>query len=109
MTVAFLGGRILSMDPAIGTPEAVVVTGARIAAVGDRALLAAHPEAQIVDLTGRTLLPGFIDAHNHLSLAALQPRWADLSDCDETATLQSVLRAHDQRDGAWVRGARLGA
>lgn len=106
MTVAFLGGRILSMDPAVGTPDAVIVTGDRIAAVGDRALLDGHPDAQIVDLTGRTLLPGFIDAHNHLSLAALRPRWADLSHAGDVATLQSALRAHarDEPDAAWVRG-----
>jgi predicted amidohydrolase YtcJ len=90
MAVAFVGGRILPMDPAVTSPEAVVVTG-----------------AHVVDLTGRTLLPGFIDAHNHLSLAALYPRWADLSHSRDVATLQSVLRTHvrDEPDAAWVRGS----
>lgn len=107
MTVAFLNGQILSMDPAVHAPEAVVVTGDRVAAVGDRAILDGHPDAQIVDLTGRTLLPGFIDAHNHLSLAALHPRWADLSHTRDVASVQSLLRehAHDEPDVPWVRGA----
>lgn len=107
MTVAFHGGRILPMDPATNVPEAVVVTGDRIVAVGDRAILRHHPDAQFVDLAGGTLLPGFIDAHNHVSLAALHPRWADLSLAGDVAGLRSVLRrhAHDEPDVGWVRGA----
>lgn len=52
--IAFVGGRILPMDPAVGAPEAVVVTGDRIAAVGDRAILDGHPDAQVVDLARRS-------------------------------------------------------
>lgn len=106
-TVAFLGGRIRTMEPAVGEPDTVVVTGDRIAAVGDRAILDGQPDAHVVDLAGRTLLPGFIDAHNHLSLAALHPRWADLSHCHDTTTLQSALRAQarDEPGAPWVRGA----
>lgn len=105
-TIAFVGGRILSMDPAVDSPEAVVVTGERVAAAGDRAIVDRYPDAQVVDLSGRTLLPGFIDAHNHLSLAALQPRWADLSAAGDLETLRDTLRAHarSEPDAAWVRG-----
>lgn len=93
------------MDPAVGEPDAVVVTGDRIAAVCDRAILDGHPDAQVVDLAGRTLLPGFIDAHNHLSLAALHPGWADLSHCRDITTLQSALRAHadHEPEAPWTR------
>ena len=57
---AFVGGRILTMDPWRTTAEVVVIEKGRIAAVGERALLAAHPGARREDLTGRALLPGFI-------------------------------------------------
>ena len=50
-----------------------MIEGGRIAAVGRRAVLNAYPEATIEPLGGRTLVPGFIDAHNHLSIAALHP------------------------------------
>ena len=75
MAHAFVGGRILSMDPWRPAPEVVVVENGRIAAVGERALLGAFPGATREDLAGRALLPGFIDAHNHLSIAALHPLW----------------------------------
>lgn len=102
----FVGGPILTMDPAHRAPEAVVVDGGRIAAVGDRALADAYPEAALEDLRGRTLVPGFVDAHYHLSIAALHPRWADLSGA---ATLDDLARllvdaARREPEAAWVRG-----
>jgi imidazolonepropionase-like amidohydrolase len=47
------------------TPGLVVVTGGRIVAVGPSASLPAG--AEVIDLGDSTLLPGFIDAHTHLS------------------------------------------
>ena len=73
---AFTGGRILTMDPAVARAEVVVIENGRIAAVGERDLLRAYPGITVENLAGRTLLPGFIDAHNHLSIAALHPIWA---------------------------------
>ena len=104
---AFVGGRILTMDPWRATAEVAVIEKGRIAAVGERALLAAYPGAQREDLTGRTLLPGFIDAHNHLSIAALHPLWADLSRACTREELARALAAQAAREpGArWVRGA----
>ncbi len=47
------------------TPGLVVVTGGRIAAVGQAAAIPAG--AEVIDLGDATLLPGFIDAHTHLT------------------------------------------
>ena len=108
MTVhAFRGGRILTMDPAVGEPELLVVDGDRIVAAGDEALLARWPHAGVVELAGRTLLPGLIDAHHHLSLAALHPRFADLSTIGDVDGLGSALRAQARRepDAEWIRAA----
>ena len=104
---AFTGGPILTMDPSPACVEVVVVDNGRIAAVGDRALLRAYPDVIIENLAGRTLLPGFIDAHNHLSIAALHPIWADLS---REATLDEfkaalLEQASREPDAHWARGA----
>ncbi|MFM8237989.1 MAG: amidohydrolase [Actinomycetota bacterium] len=106
MTTVLRGGAVLTMDPARPRAEAVVVADGRIAAVGPDALAAAHPDAEIVDLEGRTLLPGFIDAHLHLSLAALHPRWADCSGVRDASGLGAVLgdQARAEPDAEWVRG-----
>jgi predicted amidohydrolase YtcJ len=102
----FTGGRILTMDPALGEPEALVVADGRIAAAGQGALRDAHPGAEVVDLAGRTLLPGLIDAHYHLSIAALHPLMADLRDARGIEEIGAALReaAAREPDTPWVRG-----
>jgi putative selenium metabolism protein SsnA len=48
------------------TDGAVLVEGDRIAEVGATAdLRRAHPEAELIDAGGRTILPGFVCAHHH--------------------------------------------
>jgi predicted amidohydrolase YtcJ len=103
--LAFTGGRVVTMDARTAGAEVVVVVDDRIAAVGPAELLHAHPDATTVDLTGRTLVPGFIDAHNHLSIAALQPRWHDVSGVADIDALVVAIRAQAaaEPEAAWVR------
>ena len=103
---AFLNGRILTMTTG-ASPEVVVVDGGRIAAVGDRVLLEQFPDAAIEDLGGRILCPGFIDAHHHLSIAALHPRWADVASAGDAAELAAQLRSHAALEphAPWIRAA----
>ena len=104
----FSGGPILTMDASRPAPDVVVVDGDRIVAVGDAALAHRYQgtDAHTVDLRGRTLAPGFIDAHNHLCIAALHPRWADLADVRTPDALRDALRAQAEAepDAGWVRG-----
>jgi predicted amidohydrolase YtcJ len=63
----FYGGNILTMDPAVASAEAVAIAGATILAVGskDDVTKAAGAGARLVNLDGRTLMPGIIDPHQH--------------------------------------------
>jgi hypothetical protein len=102
----FSGGPILTMDRAQPEVEIVVIQDDRIVAVGDAGLAPRYPDATTIDLKGRTLAPGFIDAHSHLCIAALHPRWADLSDVRTPDNLRTALRtqAAAEPQAAWVRG-----
>jgi predicted amidohydrolase YtcJ len=64
----FRGGDIVTVDPARPEAQALAVKDGRILAVGDAADVDAHagPGTEIVDVTGKTLLPGFVEAHGHL-------------------------------------------
>jgi predicted amidohydrolase YtcJ len=105
MSTAFTGGRILTMDPASARASVVVVDGDRIVAIGGHELLRAHPGAEVIDLGTSVLVPGFIDAHNHLSVAALHPRWHDVKGVDDRDVLVDAIRAQDaaEPEAAWIR------
>ena len=67
-SLAFVGGRVVTMKG--GTEEviedgAVVVEKNRIRAVGPRASVAIPAGARTVDVSGKTVLPGLVDAHWH--------------------------------------------
>ena len=95
------------MDPVLPYAEAVVVDGDRIAAVGERQILDHYPGIDLVELGQRTLLPGLIDAHHHLCIAALHPRWADLSGAShEDLGARLLAQAKREPEAAWVRGAQ---
>ena len=64
-------GRLI--DPAAGTAAAnqsILVENGRIAAIG--ATVAAPPGAEVIDLSALSVLPGLVDAHNHLALTYKQ-------------------------------------
>jgi predicted amidohydrolase YtcJ len=66
-TLVLTGGSILTMDPERPRAEAVAVLGGGIAAVGSAEEIARYigPDTQVVELQGRTVVPGFVDAHAH--------------------------------------------
>jgi predicted amidohydrolase YtcJ len=96
----------MTMDPALGEPTVLVIGDGRIAAAGGRELLEAHPDAQVHDLGGRTLIPGMIDAHYHLCLASLHPLMADLSEATDLEAVGVALNDAAAREPGteWVRG-----
>ena len=69
----FLNGTIYTVNPVQPSAQAVAVLGDQIVYVGDADAAKSWrgPATRVVDLHGRMLLPGFVDAHNHLAVAAL--------------------------------------
>ena len=63
----FVNGHVLTMDSSGTIAEAVSLRDGRIEAIGrsEAVLEAADDQTSIVDLRGRTLMPGFVDAHGH--------------------------------------------
>jgi predicted amidohydrolase YtcJ len=65
--IVFRNANVLTMDPSRPIADTVAISGDTITAVGTEAevLAGVGPDARIVDVDGRTLLPGFNDAHGH--------------------------------------------
>jgi predicted amidohydrolase YtcJ len=105
--LAFVNGNLLTQDPERPRADALAVEGGRIVAVGSRADVepAVRPGTRTVDLEGRTLVPGFNDAHAHAwKLGQLLTGVLDVRRSDSLASLQESLRAFAARrpGGAWV-------
>jgi hypothetical protein len=77
----FTGGPVVTMNDHAPSAEAVAVKDGRIVAVGGASDVraAAGAGTRIVDLAGRTLLPGFIDGHSHFINAIRMASWANVS------------------------------
>lgn len=102
------GGRIVTMDAALPSAEAVAVTGDRVTAVGKSSELAAHvgPKTRILDLEGKMVLPGFIEGHGHFLSLGEQKLKLDLS---ETTSWKEVVDRVTQEvkgtpPGKWIEG-----
>lgn len=67
-TTVFTNGTVLTVNAEFSEAEAIAIRGNRILAVGTdgEVRAVAGTEAKIVDLGGKTVLPGFIDAHTHV-------------------------------------------
>jgi predicted amidohydrolase YtcJ len=103
----FHNGVILTQDPQHPRVEALLTRNGGIAAAGSRAAVQfqAGPNAQFVDLAGKTLLPAFTDAHIHLwKVGDLLCFMLDLRGVDSRAEMREKLREFAGRNpqNAWV-------
>ncbi len=69
--LVFTGARVITMhgDDVIND-GVVVVDGNHIVAVGPRASTSVPPDAKVIDVTGKTIVPGFVDVHWHGAMGA---------------------------------------
>ena len=105
----FVGGRIATQVRSRPWADAVVVQGDRIAYVGDEAGAREHAPvgAEVVDLHGGVLLPGFVDGHDHLtSLAGVLNAGVNLNGIAEPQELLDAIDAYAKAnpDLAVIRG-----
>jgi predicted amidohydrolase YtcJ len=98
------GGRVRAAD---GTrAEAIAISGDTVLAIGSDDELAGLPADETVDLGGRTVLPGFVDAHVHPVLGGVEMGRCDLTGTRTAAEAERVVaeyaKAHPEAD--WITG-----
>jgi predicted amidohydrolase YtcJ len=102
--VLLTNGAIHTMDPNDTVVESVRILADRVAAVGGGPLGATRC-TRVVDLEGRTAVPGLIDNHNHIVLLGLRPGHdTRLESAASIADVLSVLRAKAMTlpNGEWI-------
>ena len=106
-------GTVITMNDESKFAEAVAVSDDTILAVGDFAKVKtfAHEKTRYVDLKGKTLLPGFIDAHSHILDTAFRALWVDVNSVPlGTVTgIADVIRLLKEKaqitpEGEWIVG-----
>ena len=112
--LVLVGGSVLTMGRAKNPDDppatAVAVAGGRIVAVGDDRSIDEHagPRTRRIDLAGRTLLPGFTDAHVHPVLAGIELLRCGLHELPESRAaylpfIRSYAEANPDLD--WIVGS----
>ncbi len=102
------GGKVATVDPALGNAEAIAVNGYQVTAVGSNDEISAYigPETEVIELNGRFAMPGFIEGHGHYMGLGRAKQILDLNDVanwQEVVTM--VSSAVDKaQPGEWIFG-----
>ncbi len=101
-------GNFITVDARNPRAEAIAIAGDRILAVGTNAEIdgLATSSTKKIDVAGKTVVPGFIDAHTHPAYAGR--RHLRFVDCDlrSIAAIQAAIRerASQTPEGEWISG-----
>jgi len=87
-------GRIVTMDQKNSIVSEVTIQNGRFAAVGPAGNLKLSPCTKVVNLRGRTVVPGLIDNHNHIVLLGMRPGHdIRIETATSIAEVQATLKA----------------
>ena len=102
-----VNGKILTVDPQFSTREAIAIRESNIAVVGSNADVRkqAGPQTRVIDLQGRTVIPGLIDSHIH-ALRAGQTFTTEVNWVSATSLAEALNRIHEaslaKKPGSWL-------
>jgi predicted amidohydrolase YtcJ len=109
--IVMTNGNVITVDARDRIAQAIAIRGDKIVAVGTNADITrlAGPQTRRIDLRGRTVTPGLLDAHNHFASGGAERLFVlDLSypNVKSIADVQAAIRAQVAKipPGAWVEG-----
>ena len=102
-----VNGKILTVDSQFSTREAIAIRDGKITAVGSNSDVRkqAGPQTRVIDLQGRTVIPGFIDSHIH-AIRAGQTFTSEVNWVGATSITEAMSRIHEaslaKKPGSWL-------
>ena len=112
-TRVFVGGTVLPVDAAFSKAEALAIKDGKVLALGTReqVMREVGADAEVIDVGGKTILPGFVEPHMHLMVVAMGSRWENVGvlNCPDIAVALARLRqkASSTPVGQWVLGGQI--
>ena len=107
--LALVDGNIIPMDSSQPSAEAVAIKKDRIVKVGTTEEIRSWigKDTTVINLEGKTVVPGLIDSHIHVADYGKFLTWLDLKDADSITELQRRLRERAQKipEGRWIIGS----
>jgi len=99
-------GKVYTVDQEFSTAEAIAISDHRIIAVGtSREILRKFSAAEVVDLHGAFVYPGWIDAHCHFFGYGMSLNAVDLTGTGSVDEIISILLENrDRYQGSWITG-----
>jgi len=102
-----VNGKILTVDNQFSTREAIAIRDAKIISVGSTVEVRklAAPQTRVIDLQGRTVIPGLIDSHMH-AIRAGQAFGSEVNWVGAATLAEALGRIHEaslkKKPGAWL-------
>lgn len=104
--IVLKNAKVITVDRDFSIVQAVAVAGDRILAVGSDASMAVHtaPDTRVVDLKGRTIMPGMIDGHAHMDREGLKRVYPALGPVRSIRDIQNRIAelASAKPRGEWI-------
>jgi len=100
-----VNGRIHTLDANNSIVSSVTIKDGKFASVGDNGQPGGGPCMQVINLDGRTAIPGLVDNHNHFLLLGLRPGHdTRLETAASIADVQAAIRARTKtvKAGEWI-------
>ncbi|MFI6097722.1 amidohydrolase family protein [Lentzea sp. NPDC051213] len=101
MKTLITGGTVLTMDPATGDLARgdVLITDGVITAVAERI---DAPDAEVIDATGRIVMPGFVDTHRHTWQTQFRGLGTDWTFADYVAAIHGTVKPEYQPEDVYL-------
>ena len=105
--LAFVNGKVWTVDDNQTIAESVAILGGKILAVGTSVEIRklVGPATKVIDLGGKRMLPGFIDNHTHFMTGGFQLQSVDLRTAKSEQEFARLIGTRaQQRPGKWITG-----
>jgi predicted amidohydrolase YtcJ len=108
MDIAILSARIITGNPEQPWAEALGIVGNRIVMVGSNETVKAHitDKTEVIDMPGRLITPGLVDAHLHFLNFGMSLKWVNLRNLPSLDACREKIRqaVSEHKPGEWIIG-----